>query len=191
MNQAIALETLIRALEVVGARYLVGGSVASSSHGLPRATLDTDLLVQIGPLQMASLSKALGSDWYADADFARQSVERGRAFNVIHIPSGHKFDIFPARGEFSLSELARATMKTLAIPGGGVQCFVATPEDMILAKLQWYRAGGEVSDRQWSDITGMLVINRDLDFDYLNHWANQLKVTDLLDKAIKMTDEPI
>jgi hypothetical protein len=191
MSQAIALETLIRALESIRARYLIGGSVASSSQGLPRATLDTDLLVEVRPHQVASLARALGGDWYVDTDFARQSVLRGRAFNLIHIPTGHKFDLFPANGTFHLSELERATIRSLAIPGGNIQCFVATTEDMILAKLRWYRDGGEVSDRQWSDITGMLVVNRDLDFEYLNRWAKHLQVTDLLEKALEVSDEPI
>jgi hypothetical protein len=191
MSQAAALETLIRALEGIGARYLIGGSVASSSQGLPRATLDTDLLVELGALQTEALAKALGGDWYLDAEFARQSVVRGRAFNVIHMPSGHKFDIFPAHSPFNLLELDRATIRTLILPGGELTCIVATPEDMILAKLQWYRAGGEISDRQWSDITGMLVINRDLDFNYLNQWGHELRVDDLLEKAVKQTDEPI
>ena len=189
MNQTVALETLIQALEKVGVRYLIGGSVASSSQGLPRATLDTDLLVQIEPSQTASLAMALGGDWYLDVDFARESVERGRAFNVIHIPSGHKFDLFPSRSSFHLAELERATIRSLRIPGGTVSCFVATAEDMILAKLQWYRDGGGISDRQWSDITGMLVINRDLDHGYLNHWAKQLGLVELLAKAVNSNRE--
>jgi len=191
MSQAIALETLIQTLESLRARYLIGGSVASSSQGLPRATLDTDLLVQLEPPQAVLLANALGNDWYIDATFARESIERGHAFNIIHMPSGHKFDLFPAVDAFHLSELERTTRRTLTIPGGKVTCFVATTEDSILAKLQWYRQGGEVSDRQWSDITGMLIINRDIDHSYLNLWARQLGVVDLLEKAIQMTSEPI
>jgi hypothetical protein len=189
MNQALALETLIQALEGVGARYLITGSVASSAQGIPRFTRDTDLLIQIGPAQTGSLAKALGTDWYIDPDHAREAVGRGRGFNVIHIPTSHKFDLFPASSAFHDSELERATIQTLVLPGGNVRCYVATAEDMILAKLKWYREGGEVSDQQWSDITGMLAVNRSLDSDYLNRWAKQSGVADLLEKAIKMTDE--
>lgn len=189
MTQVTALETLIRSLNNIHARYLIVGSVASSAQGIPRFTRDTDLVVQIRSAQTALLAKALGADWYLDADFARESIERGRAFNVIHIPSGHKFDIFPARDAFNQSELDRATMKTVTIPGGNVTCYVATAEDMILAKLRWYRDGGEVSDAQWNDIAGMLVTNRDLDVDYLNQWADKLKVADLLQRAIEQSQD--
>jgi hypothetical protein len=191
MNQAEALETLIRALEGLRVRYVIGGSLASSSRGIPRATLDADLLVQIAPSQTASLLKTLGAEWYGDADFARQSVEQGRAFNLIHISSGHKFDLFPAVNAFHASELERADITNLSVQGGQVQCRVASAEDMILAKLRWYRDGGETSERQWSDITDMLVTNPHLDFGYLAKWAKELGVTGLLERAVNMTREEI
>ena len=187
MNLAFALEALICALNRAGVRYLIGGSLASSAQGLPRATLDVDLLVEIQSSQASLLAGALGCDWYIDADFARQAVARGISFNVIHMPSGHKFDLFPAIEEFHFSELNRSALRTVNLAGGDITCFVATAEDMILAKLSWYRKGGEVSDRQWSDIAGMLVVNRQLDRTYLEHWARRLQVTDLLEKAITDT----
>ena len=189
MSHAFVLEKLIRALEGVGSRYLLGGSLASSSYGLPRATLDTDLLVRMQPHQVHQLAESLGADWYLDEDFAQQSIVSGRAFNVIHMTTGHKFDLFPTITEFQFGELERARSRTLRLPGGAVTCFVATAEDMVLAKLRWYRDGGEVSDRQWSDVMEMLMINRDLDWQYLNRWAAELKVTDLLQKAATMADE--
>lgn len=191
MNQATALEALVRALEGLHVRYLIGGSVASSSRGIPRATMDIDLLVQILPSQAVSLAKTLGGSWYVDAGFAQEAVERENAFNIIHMPSGHKFDIFPAVSAFHVSELERADIRNLSVEGGSVQCFVATAEDSILAKLRWFRNGGETSERQWSDITGLLVVNRNLDFAYLNSWAKQLGVTDLLERAVRMSQEPI
>jgi hypothetical protein len=191
MNQATALQALVQALEGLHVRYLIGGSVASSSRGIPRATMDTDLLVQILPSQAVSLAKTLGGNGYVDAEFAQEAVERDHAFNIIHMPSGHKFDIFPAVSAFHVSELERADIRNLSVEGGSVRCFVATAEDSILAKLRWLRNGGETSERQWSDITGLLVVNRNLDFAYLNSWAKQLGVTDLLERAIKMSQEPI
>jgi hypothetical protein len=189
MSQATAIQVLVRVLEELRIRYLIGGSLASSSRGIPRSTMDTDLLVQIAPSQTASLAKALGGDWYIDAEFARQAIDASRAFNAIHMPSGHKMDLFPAVNAFHLSELERANVRSLSVEGGSVQCFVASAEDSILAKLQWYHDGGETSERQWADIMGMLVVNRNLDFDYLNHWAHQLGVAGLLDRAIKLAGE--
>ncbi|HEY3836894.1 MAG TPA: hypothetical protein VGL72_10000 [Bryobacteraceae bacterium] len=184
MSQAAALALLIRSLGSIGAKYAVAGSVASSSRGLPRATLDTDLLVEIGPLQAKPFAQALGADWYIDPDFAAESLRRGISFNVIHIPTGHKFDIFPAQSAFNHAELERATIETLTLPGGRVPCHVATAEDIILAKLRWYRIGGETSERQWSDITAVIQVNTNLDTPYLDHWAPQLGVADLLAKAV-------
>ena len=184
MTQAVALEVLIRSLESVGARYLVAGSVASSARGIPRFTRDLDLVVQIGPLQVKPFAKALGTDWYIDPDSASECIRQGISFNVIHMPTGHKFDIFPAHTAFDQSELERATIAAVALPGGQVSCNVATTEDMILAKLKWYRIGGETSDSQWSDITNMMQVNTTLDTQYLDHWAPQLGVADLLAKAL-------
>ena len=191
MSQATALETLIQSLTSVGAKYLVTGSVASSAQGIPRFTRDTDLVVQLGGFQMARLATALGRDWYMDPDFARESFSRGRSFSVIHIPSGSKFDLFPANSEFHDSELTRAAVRSVTLASGSVSCYVATAEDIILSKLRWYRDGGQVSEQQWSDIGGMLAVNRNLDFTYLDHWAKRLQVADLLDKAVKMAQESL
>jgi hypothetical protein len=60
---------------------------------------------------------------------------------------------------------------------------VTTAEDILLAKLRWYRDGGEVSDRQWSDIGGLIATNAAMDWEYVNLWAARLHVTDLLARA--------
>jgi hypothetical protein len=93
-----------------------------------------------------------------------------------------KFDVFPALTEFHDSELERAMPTPLRIEGAK-PCPVATPEDSLLSKLQWYRQGGEASDRQWNDLGGILVQNPNLDWDYVNSWAARLGVTSLLEKA--------
>ena len=72
----------------------------------------------------------------------------------------------------------------LTIDGESVICPVSTPEDIVLAKLRWYKDGGQVSDRQWSDIGGVIATNPSLDVDYLRLWAGRLQVTDLLEKAL-------
>ena len=58
-------------------------------------------------------------------------------------------------------------------------------EDVVLAKLEWFRLGGEVSERQWRDILGVLKTQRDsLDIAYLQHWAKALAVADLLERTL-------
>jgi hypothetical protein len=181
---ANALRLVSAALEGLGIPYLVGGSLASSSRGIFRATVDIDFVARIGPQQAQALSAALGREWYADSEQIRDSLAAGRSFNVIHIPTSQKVDVFPAIDAFQLLQLQRATRETLEFLGQTGEYPVASAEDILLAKLQWYRMGGEVSERQWSDIAGILAVNSELDATYLRTWAARLGVEDLLDKAV-------
>jgi hypothetical protein len=178
-----ALDSLIAALASLGIRYLIGGSLASSARGVLRATMDVDLLAAMRIDQAESFAAALGPEWYADTDDMRRAIGAGRAFNAIHMLTGEKFDVFPASSEFHASELRRATEMPLEMAGSRTVCRVATAEDILLAKLQWYRAGGEVSERQWSDILGILAANADLDRDYLDQWSARLNLGDLWERA--------
>jgi hypothetical protein len=164
--------------------FIVVGSTASSARGIPRFTKDIDLIVRIGAIQAERLASALGKDWYAEPDQIRQAIQNGRSFNVIHIPSSWKIDLFPAQTDFHDSEMHRATPEPLTIDGESVVCPVSTPEDIVVAKLRWYKDGGQVSDRQWSDIGGVIATNPSLDVDYLRLWAGRLQVMDLLEKAL-------
>ena len=179
---AQGLNELTSALTALGIRFLVSGSLASSAHGVARGTMDGDLVALIFPPQAKLLAKALGPGWYADLGMMEQALRERRAFNLIHMGSAMKFDVFPALTDFHDSELERATPTPLRIEGA-VLCPVATSEDSLLSKLQWYRDGGEVSDRQWNDIVGILANNPDLDWEYVNSWAARLHVADLLARA--------
>jgi hypothetical protein len=179
-----ALATLAGALESLRIPYLIGGSLASSAHGVLRATLNVDILAGMAAGQADALCAALEDGWYADAEEIRRALGAGLAFNLIHVASVGKFDVFPAVGEFHFSELARATRLEIEVSGERTVCPVATAEDIVLAKLLWNRAGGEVSERQWADITGILEANRKPDFGYLRDWARKLGVEALLDRAI-------
>ena len=181
---ANALRLVSAALERLGIPYVIGGSVASSSRGIFRATMDIDLIARIGPQQAQALSAALGRDWYADSEQIRDSLTAGRSFNLIHIPTSQKVDIFPAIDAFQLLQLRRATRETVEFLGETGEYPVASAEDILLAKLQWYRMGGEVSERQWTDIAGILAVAPGLDAAYLRTWAARLGVEDLLDKAV-------
>jgi hypothetical protein len=179
---AEGLNELNAALTALGIRFLVGGSLASAAHGVVRATMDGDLVALIFPPHANLLIKALGPGWYADPDTIREAIKNGRSFNLIHVGSAMKFDIFPASTDFHEAQLERATVTPLRVEGA-TPCPVASAEDILLAKLQWYRDGGEVSDRQWSDIGGIIVQNPNLDWEYVNSWAARLHVSDLLARA--------
>ena len=160
---AMTISALASALERLGIRYAIGGSVASSVRGIMRATDDVDLVARIGVAQVDPLVAALGSDWYADADQMRASIRSGRSFNVIYIPFSQKVDIFPASRDFHIVQLERATNVSVPFFDERQEFPVTTCEDIILAKLEWYVAGGEVSEKQWTDITGLLAANPQVD----------------------------
>jgi hypothetical protein len=181
------LRRLIEALNSLGIPFLIGGSLASSVHGVPRATMDVDLVVDLRPEQIAPLAKTLGAEFYADVQALREAVRTGRASNLIHYSSGYKFDFFPLSSDpFHQTEFGRRVMVQIDVPGAGaLQLPVATAEDTILSKLNWYRMGEEVSTRQWNDVLGVLrVSGSQLDMDYLRRWSSHLSIEDLLDRAL-------
>jgi hypothetical protein len=63
---------------------------------------------------------------------------------------------------------------------------LATAEDVVLGKLEWYRLGNEISERQWRDAIGVLQVQKGtLDREYLEHWARELGLGDLLARALR------
>ncbi len=184
-SAADAFTPLRSALESAGVRWAVGGSWASTAFGEPRFTNDVDILAEFTPENLSRFLGYLPETFFADAEGARTALRLGRPFNVIYMPTAFKFDLFPA-GAFPLGhlELDRAVL----MAGSGLSeapiPFV-TAEDILLAKLAWYRAGGEVSEVQWRDIVG-LVRGRgeSLDREYLAQSAATLGITDLLERAL-------
>jgi hypothetical protein len=127
----------------------------------------------------------LPATFYADAEEASDAVRRGKHFNVIYMPTAFKFDFFPARAfPLGLEELSRAVLLTGTGLSESPAPFV-TPEDILLAKLHWFREGGETSEVQWRDIGG-IIRNRGkaLDYDYLRDGAEKLGVSELLKRAL-------
>jgi hypothetical protein len=143
-----------------------------------------DIVALLSEQQARLLAAKLGADWYADPDQMRAAIASQRAFNLIHIPSMQKFDVFPVYRQFDESQLHRATDVLLTFAGEDIRCPVASAEDILLAKLDWYRAGAESSERQWSDIMGLLETNPHLDLVYVRNWAHRLQVEDLLARAL-------
>jgi hypothetical protein len=189
MDPIDTLKTIASALDRLGIAYVIGGSLASSVRGhVSAAAYSIDIVASISAPQAERLARELGPDWYAEPEQMRHAIAAGRAFNVIHIPLGIKVDIFPATEDSHLSQLERATRVTLAFLDDSTLYPVATAEDILLAKLRWYREGGEVSERQWYDIQGILAANPALDMAYTHSWAARLRVEDLLTKALAEAD---
>jgi hypothetical protein len=181
----LVVAKLVQAFDALAIQYLVGGSLASSVYGVPRATQDVDLVADVKISDVDPLEQLLAGEFYVDADMMRDAIQREASFNVIHLATMFKADIFVMKGDaWSRQEMTRARAEQLEGPQGPITIRFASAEDTLLHKLVWYRLGNEISDRQWSDILGILKIQGDLlDAEYLDRWASQLKVADLLSRA--------
>jgi hypothetical protein len=179
------LALVARALEDLGVAYAVVGSFASSMRGLYRTTADVDIVADLRPEHVHPLVQALQEKFYVDEQAVRRALSRHGSFNAIHFDAVFKVDIFiPKPDDFSRQQLARRRAEKMT-PDAPQEIYVATAEDTILAKLLWYRSGGEVSRVQWADVLGVVGTQGDgLDFEYLREWAGRLGVRDLLDKVL-------
>jgi hypothetical protein len=182
----LALTPVVEALELLGVRYHIGGSVASSAYGLPRSTADIDLVADLRSEHVPRLLARLEGDYYIAAEAVRDAVQRRGSFNLIHLGTMIKLDLFvPGMSPFDEQELSRAQQLPLQVDPDGRTFPVKSPEDLVLRKLLWYRAGGEVSEQQWRDVVGVLEVQGEhLDADYMAAWAAQLGVADLLERAM-------
>jgi hypothetical protein len=181
---AVTLQ-VIDALEQVGAAYVIGGSLASTIHGVVRTTLDTDIVADLSVQQVQPFADRLAGAFYLDIASIHTAIRQRGSFNLIHLATMFKVDIFIPKGRpFDRQQMDRR-QSWIADPDSGRTIYVATPEDTVLAKLAWYRLGHEISDRQWRDILGVLAVQGDrLDLTYMRHWAAPLGVSDLLEKAL-------
>jgi hypothetical protein len=190
LAEQIAVTMMVAdALDALGVPYAIGGSFASALHGVMRATMDADLVADLRLEHTDLLAQALGSAFYADVEMMRDAVRRHSSFNLIHLETTFKVDVFVAKPRtFDRSQLDRRQLYLLS-EDPERYAYVISAEDIILSKLEWYRIGGEVSDRQWRDVLGVLKVQGDrLDRDYLRRMATELKVADLLERAFGEAD---
>jgi hypothetical protein len=181
-----AVARVVVAFESLGVDYLIGGSVASSVFGEPRQTMDADLLARLLGRHAEPLVKQLAGEFYADLPAIMTAIRNQGSFNLIHLESMSKVDVFVSwRSPFGQSQLSRRAKKTVG-QISPLELYFASAEDTVLAKLDWYRKGGEISDRQWRDLLGVLKVQAGtLDRDYLKRWADELGVADLLHRAME------
>jgi hypothetical protein len=186
MNPLEVLQLVTEKLERLDLPYMVAGSFASTIYGEPRYTQDADIVVQLTCLSIDGVTKAFSSDFYIDRGQVERAIQSCSSFNIIHLDSAFKVDLFTVgRGGFEEQALNRRGRKTLDSESQYAP-FVQTPEDTVLAKLLWFQQGGRVSDQQWRDVLGILKVQEGmLDITFLQKWAGELRVADLLEEAFR------
>jgi hypothetical protein len=175
--------SVTQVLDRLDLTYTIGGSIASSLAGEPRSTLDIDVVVALDEADLPRLVAALIPDFYVDEDALRRAVRTRTSANVIHQASQIKVDLFVAGGtpldEQQLKRRRRVVMSATTL-------YVHPPEDILLQKLRWFRLGGDVSDRQWRDVEGIVRVQGDrLDRDYVREHARAIGVDDLVDRLFE------
>ena len=173
-------------LEKLDIPYIISGSLASTIYGMVRTTQDADIVADMRLEQVKPFIKSLEQEFFMDEEMIARSIGSKSSFNIIHRETMFKVDVFiPSPRPYLQAQLMRAQKQTF---GGDreMSARFSSAEDVILSKLEWYRLGGEISERQWRDVLGILKTRANvLDLDYLRLWGRELKVSDLLDRALK------
>jgi hypothetical protein len=178
------------ALDNLGVPYAIAGGVASIIHGELRTTLDADLVADLQPEHVEPLAQALEPSFFVDAESIREAIDSRSSCNVIHRDTMFKVDIFVAKRRlFDQAQLEHRVERLLARDPDQT-AWVTSPEDTVLAKLEWYQMGERVSERQWRDVLGVLKTRlHELDLTYMRRMAAALGVQDLLERALDASRE--
>ncbi|MBW3572162.1 MAG: hypothetical protein KY467_13765 [Gemmatimonadetes bacterium] len=186
MDEALAVTLqVISVLDRLAIPYVVGGSIASSIYGKPRATQDVDVVADVRPEHVQALVAALRSDFYLDEPAIRDAVRRRSTFNVIHLNTLFKVDVFVAKDDVATARELERGRPYVPPQAPGTTITLASAEDTVVQKLYWYRLGDHVSERQWTDAINVLAVRgQELDREYMNDLATHMGVDDLLIRAL-------
>ena len=175
---------IAKLLEDIGVRYVIGGSVASSLIGEPRSTVDVDIAVELGDQDLEPFFERVRPSFYVPETDAARAVHEKDSFTIIHNDAALKIDLFVlGDGLLDVNQIGRRV--SFQVPSQPpASLWITSPEDQVLRKLDWYRQGGQVSDRQLRDIVAILQINRQsLDYGYLTETAELVGLSQLLREA--------
>ncbi len=180
-------QLVLQSLEAHKIEYMIVGSLASNLHGVPRATQDADIVIECDKFSLNSFIDSLQGNFYVDNQAALDALKSRSMFNIVHFSSGIKIDLIVRKWrDYNAEEFERRRQ----IHFRGTPRWVASPEDVILGKLEWSRIGA--SERQFNDAVNIAKIQRDrIDVQYLRRWANELNITKLLDKLFEDVNKSI
>jgi hypothetical protein len=178
------LEKLTEILDKLKISYAIGGSMASSVYGVVRFTQDADINIDLILPVVEGFYEAVRDDFYVDRDTMYNAVHNKNSFNIIHFETAFKIDLFVgSKDEFHSQIFSHS--KKLQLSDRSTTFNFVSPEDIILLKLDWYRQSGCISERQWSDVMGVLMAqSKSLNYCYMREWAAKLMVEDLLQQAL-------
>ena len=184
-EEYLVLKQLADALDDLKIDYAIGGSIASSVYGKVRFTQDADITVASFADKAERLYSVLKENFYISKDAMYQAISNRGSFNVIHLTSAFKIDIFIQKDDDFYRQLFLRKRK-IKLDESIERLFdIVSAEDIILLKLQWYQSAGCVSERQWSDVLGVLAVQtQSLDMKYLKSCSEKLGLSDILQKAI-------
>jgi len=181
----VALTPVAEAFDRLSIQYYIGGSVASSIYGMARATMDVDIIADIKEFHVSKLKQLLDEKYYIDEDMIIDAIKTSTSFNLIHFETAFKIDIFIYKDEPHLRNALERKVKDKFDDERDFEYYFSAPEDIIIAKLQWFVQGNRISERQWLDVIGVIKVQRNrLDFKYLETWSKKLGLFELLQKAM-------
>lgn len=173
-----------RILDDLDIPYALGGSMASSLFGEPRSTVDVDIAILLTTDQEGALLERAAAEFYVPFEAAHVAVRTHSSFNLVDIPNALKVDLF-VLGNGLLDRMQIERRIAVMIPGAEGSVWVTSPEVQVLRKLDWYRAGGASSDRQWRDVVGILRAADGLDAEFLLETARAIDLDVLLATALE------
>jgi hypothetical protein len=186
INDAIrVIRKFVCAIDDLAIPYYIGGSIASIVYGKARTTRDVDFVLTVRDADAQRLVERLDSEFHIDLVAVQRSISTGDCFNALELEAIFQADVFTPRPTPWIEEqFARRQLHRLGAGNQFVEVYLCSPEDVILNKLEWFRLGNEVSRLQWEDAVGVLTVQTQrLDNGYLDRWAEQLKLQELLSLA--------
>jgi hypothetical protein len=164
-------------LERAGIAYMLTGSIALSYYAQPRMTRDIDLVAEFRGREARTIAAIFEPDYYVSADDVSRALAEDGMFNVLHLAKLVKLD-FIARKETPYRRHEFERRRRVRMPG--FEAWIVSREDLILSKLAWAKDSG--SEMQLRDVRSLLA--GETDRQYLDRWAADLSVTDLLRRSL-------